>query len=71
MTAGEYAGKTAAEACSRGDTSGAGLPSYAALCHAAMGRRLERNYRLKEKYGAAARLSEDFLKIFALAAAGT
>lgn len=71
MTAGEIAGKVAAEACARGDTSAAALAPYAAQCHATMGRRLERNYRLKEKYGTAARLSDDFLKIFALAAAGT
>jgi digeranylgeranylglycerophospholipid reductase len=71
MTAGEFAGKVAAEACAQGDPSAAGLSSYAALCHSAMGRRLERNYRLKEKYGTAARLSVGFLKVFALAAAGT
>jgi digeranylgeranylglycerophospholipid reductase len=71
MTAGELAGKVAADACARGDTSAAGLSAYAALCHSAMGRRLERNYRLKEKYGKAARVGDDFLKIFALAAAGT
>ncbi len=71
MTAGEIAGKVAAAACAQGDTSANGLLQYATLCHSAMGRRLERNYRLKEKYGTAARLSDDFLKVFALAAAGT
>ena len=71
MTAGEIAGRVAAAACARGDTSAAGLAGYAARSYSAMGRRLERNYRLKEKYRTAARLSDDFLKIFALAAAGT
>ncbi len=71
MTAGEAAGRVAAAACAHGDTSASGLTQYATLCHSAMGRRLERNYRLKEKFGTGARLSEEFLKVFALAAAGT
>jgi Fe-S-cluster-containing hydrogenase component 2 len=64
-------GALSLEASVRLPAGPAGLSSYAALWHSAMGRRLERNYRLKEKYGTAARLSVGFLKVFALAAAGT
>jgi digeranylgeranylglycerophospholipid reductase len=71
MTAGEIAGKVAAQACRHSDASAANLEGYAEQARAVLGRRLERNYRLKEKYGMAARVSEDFLKVFALAAAGS
>ena len=71
MTAGQIAGQVAAQAIAAGDTSTAGLSAYPERFQAVLGRRLERNYRLKEKYGAAARLGDDFLKVFALAAAGT
>jgi len=69
MTAGDIAGQVAAQACLIGDTSTTGLAAYPARFHAILGRRLERNYRLKEKY-AANRTGQDFLKIFALAVAG-
>jgi digeranylgeranylglycerophospholipid reductase len=70
MTAGSIAADVAAEAIAAGDTSAARLSAYPARFQATLGRRLERNYRLKEKYGAAARIGDDFLKVFALAATG-
>jgi digeranylgeranylglycerophospholipid reductase len=70
MTAGQIAGEVAAEALAIGDTSVTGLAAYPGRFQAALGRRLQRNYRFKDKYGASARLSDEFLKVFGLAAAG-
>ncbi len=71
MLAGELAGRTAVRACQEKDVLATRLSDYGQALEGEMGRRLARNYRLKERYGAAARVSDDFLKVFALAAAGT
>lgn len=70
MLAGELAGLAAARACETGDRSAASLARYGAAFQQEIGRQLARNYRLKERYGPVARVSDAFLKVFALAAAG-
>ena len=70
MLAGELAGLAAALACETKDRSVTGLSRYGRAFEQEIGRPLARNFRLKERYGAAARVSDDFVKVFALAAAG-
>jgi digeranylgeranylglycerophospholipid reductase len=71
MTAGKLAAEVAVRAIARGDTSAAALSTYEEAWQAGVGRRMARNYRLKEKYGPAQRVSRAFTRLFMVAAAGT
>jgi digeranylgeranylglycerophospholipid reductase len=67
MTAGRLAAQTAAEAIAAGDTSASFLSRYEERWHRSVGRRLQRNYRLREKFPPAQRADERFVRAFALA----
>jgi digeranylgeranylglycerophospholipid reductase len=70
MTAGKLAAEVAVEASVSGDASGKRLVAYQARADQAMGHRLARNYRLRERFPPAVRTSRSFLRLFALAAGG-
>ena len=70
MAAGKLAAGVAAQAITEGDTSAEALSAYEAGWQAGLGRRMARNYRFKEKYGAAQRVSRAFTRLFMVAAAG-
>jgi digeranylgeranylglycerophospholipid reductase len=67
MTAGQYAAEVAAQAIEAGDTSVRKLAEYEGRWAATLGRRMARNYRLKERFGPAQRASRDFVRLFAAA----
>jgi len=71
MTAGQYAAEVAAQAIEAGDTSARNLAEYEERWASTLGRKMARNYRLKERFGSAQRASKDFSRLFAVAAAGT
>jgi digeranylgeranylglycerophospholipid reductase len=68
MTAGQYAAEVAAQAIEAGDTSAKKLAEYEERWASALGRKMARNYRLKERFGPAQRASRDFVRLFAVAA---
>jgi digeranylgeranylglycerophospholipid reductase len=68
MTAGRLAAQVAAEALAAGDTSAHGLAAYQEQAARTMGRRLARNYRLRERFPPGERASRDFVRLFAVAA---
>jgi digeranylgeranylglycerophospholipid reductase len=68
MTAGQYAAEVAAQAIEAGDTSARKLAGYEERWAAGLGRKMARNYRLKERFGPARRASRDFSRLFAVAA---
>ncbi|NIO69356.1 MAG: geranylgeranyl reductase family protein [Anaerolineae bacterium] len=68
MTAGQYAAEVAARAIEAGDTSAGKLAEYEERWAATLGRKMARNYRLKERFGPAQRASRDFIRLFAVAA---
>jgi digeranylgeranylglycerophospholipid reductase len=70
MTAGRLAAQVAAGAQATGNTSARTLAAYQAQAEAAMGRRLARNYRLRERFPPDQRASRNFVRIFAVAAGG-
>lgn len=70
MTAGRLAAKVAAQAIAEGDTSATALAAYETAWRDGPGRRVARNYRLKEKYGPRKRASRAFARLFMVAAAG-
>lgn len=71
MTAGQYAAEVAAQAIEADDTSARKLAKYEERWASTLGRKMARNYRLKERFGPAQRASRDFVRLFAVAAAGT
>lgn len=70
MEAGRLAAQVAARAIQEGETSAGALSAYESRWQAGLGRRLARNYRLKEKYGPQRRASRAFARLFMVAAAG-
>jgi flavin-dependent dehydrogenase len=59
------------QAIEAGDTSARKLAEYEERWASTLGRKMARNYRLKERFGPAQRASKDFSRLFAVAAAGT
>ena len=70
MMAGRLAAEAAAQAIAAGDTSAEALASYEDRWMASRGRKMARNYRLKERFGPGERSSADFLRVFAVAVGG-
>ncbi len=70
MVAGQLAAEVAGRAVEDGDTSAAFLSEYQSRWHEARGHKMERNYRLKRRFGVAQRTSRGFRRAFAVATAG-
>jgi digeranylgeranylglycerophospholipid reductase len=69
MLAGRLAAEVAAEAVSKGDVSARVLEEYQHRWHRTLGHRMERNYRRRWKYAGQKRTSDEFVRLFAIAAA--
>ncbi len=67
MAAGNIAAEVIAEAIADGDVSAARLRRYEERWQAGVGRRMARNYRIKERFGADQRASRDFMRLFVAA----
>jgi len=67
MSAGQLAARVVVEAIEVGDTSANFLSRYEAAWKQSEGRKLKRNYRLREKFPPELRASERFIQAFALA----
>lgn len=70
MLAGQFAAQVAAEAIASGDTSSRSLARYQDWWSRTTGRKMQRNYRLRERFSPAQRTDERFVRAFALAVAG-
>ena len=70
MAAGKLAAEVAVEAIAAGDTSAGFLGRYEEAWRQSVGRRMRRNYRLREKFPPARRTDERFVRAFALAVGG-
>jgi len=70
MAAGQLAAEVVVEAVAAGDTSARFLGRYQERWSQSVGRKIQRNYRLRERFPPAARTDERFVRAFALAAAG-
>ncbi len=70
MTAGQIAAQVAAQAIAAGDTSARFLSRYEEEWDRTVGRKMRRNYRLREKFPAERRTDERFMHAFALAVGG-
>ena len=70
MMAGQLAAEVAAQAIAAGDTSAETLASYEERWMAGRGRKMARNYRLKERFGPDERTSPDFWRVFMVAVGG-
>lgn len=70
MTAGRLAAGVAADALAWGDTSVQTLAVYQSRAERAFGRRLARNYRLRQRFPPGQRASRRFVRLFAVAAGG-
>jgi digeranylgeranylglycerophospholipid reductase len=70
MMAGRLAAEVAAQAIAAGDTSAEVLALYEERWIARRGRKMARNYRLKERFGPDERTSPDFLRVFMVAVGG-
>jgi digeranylgeranylglycerophospholipid reductase len=70
MLAGQFAAQVAAEAIASGDTSSRSLARYQDWWSRTTGRKMLRNYRLRERFPPAQRTDERFVRAFALAVAG-
>jgi digeranylgeranylglycerophospholipid reductase len=70
MMAGKLAAEVALEALTAGDISATFLSRYPERWHRVAGRRLQRNYRLREKLPPEQRTTERFVSAFALTAGG-
>ena len=68
MTAGKLAAEAAVEAISAGDTSVAFLCRYEEKWNQSIGRKNQRNYRLRTRFSAAQRTDDRFIRAFAIAA---
>jgi len=71
MIAGQLAAEVAAQAIAAGDTSAGALALYEERWMAGRGRKMARNYRLKERFGPDERSSPDFLRVFTVAVGGS
>lgn len=67
MTAGKLAATVAIEAINCGDTSARFLGRYEEQWHRSVGHKLQRNYRLREKFPPVQRADERFVRAFAMA----
>ncbi len=67
MLAGRLAAEVAAQAIAAGDTSAEALAPYEECWMASRGRKMARNYRLKERFGPDERTSPDFWRVFTVA----
>ena len=70
MTAGKLAANAAIEAIAANDVSVEFLARYELLCHQSIGRKNQRNYRLRAKFSSDQRTDARFVRAFALAASG-
>lgn len=70
MTAGKLAAEVAAAAIAESDTSARSLKRYEDEWQRSTGRKMRRNYRLREKFPPRRRSDERFVRAFALAAGG-
>jgi digeranylgeranylglycerophospholipid reductase len=70
MTAGQIAAEVAQSAIATGDTSAGVLARYEERWHRAVGRKMRRNYRLREKFPPERRTDQRFVGAFALAVGG-
>jgi hypothetical protein len=70
MTAGQLAAQVAVEAIASGDTSARFLGRYEEQWQRSAGRKMQRNYRLRERFPPAQRADERFVRASALAAGG-
>ncbi len=70
MMAGHLAAEVASQAIAAGDTSAEALALYERRWMAGRGRKMARNYRLKERFGPGERTSPGFLRVFAVAVGG-
>jgi digeranylgeranylglycerophospholipid reductase len=70
MVAGRMAAEVAVAAIAAGDMSARFLRQYEERWSATLGRKMERNYRLRGKFPPQRRTEERFVRAFALAAAG-
>jgi digeranylgeranylglycerophospholipid reductase len=70
MMAGRLAAEVAAQAIAAGDTSVEALARYEERWMAGRGRKMARNYRLKERFAPDERISPDFLRVFIVAVGG-
>ena len=70
MAAGQLAAGVAVEAIAAGDVSAGFLGRYDEAWRRSVGRKMRRNYRLREKFPPGQRTDERFVRAFALAAAG-
>lgn len=69
MAAGRLAAEVAVEAITAGDPTAAFLSRYQERWRGSLGRKMERNYRLRLRFAAHERTDERFLRAFALAVA--
>jgi digeranylgeranylglycerophospholipid reductase len=70
MLAGRLAAEVAAKAVAAGDSSAEALAPYEERWMAGRGRKMARNYRLKERFGPDQRTSPGFLRVFTVAVGG-
>jgi digeranylgeranylglycerophospholipid reductase len=70
MRAGRLAAEVAAEALDAGDVSAGALVPYAEQAERTMGRRLARNYRLRQRFPPGQRANRRFVRLFAVASGG-
>jgi digeranylgeranylglycerophospholipid reductase len=70
MRAGRMAAQVGARALESGDTSTRGLAAYQEYVEQGMGRRLARNYRLRERFPPGRRTNRSFVRLFAVASGG-
>ena len=67
MAAGQLAAQVAVESVAAGDTSAGFLSRYEEKWNQSVGHKLQRNYRLRERFPPAQRVDERFIRAFALA----
>jgi digeranylgeranylglycerophospholipid reductase len=70
MAAGDLAARVAVEAIAAGDTSASFFSRYEDAWHRSVGRKMRRNYRLRERFPPTQRTDERFVRAFAMAVAG-
>jgi digeranylgeranylglycerophospholipid reductase len=70
MTAGRLAAQVAVNAIAEGNTSSSKLKQYETIWQQTTGRKLLRNYRLREKFPPLKRTDKRFMRAFALAVGG-
>ena len=71
MTAGRIAGEVIADAVQSGDVSAKALRSYQERWQAGLGRKMARNYRIKERFAPDQRTGRDFMRLFVAATGAT